>query len=891
MKEDNTPTVTSRRRTPSTKMRLRLQTAKRIKAINSKHKSARARRKEAKHNAQETDPEARVSTAIVPRIKKNRLADPPKATSKFKKRQIGKTWLPTHLWHTKRAHMTKPSEPLWRMAIPLSPTEKSYRPSHRASGGRGAVAWDMSYMATIGCDGVEPALIAMLKAVGFSGDDLWGSKGKRWRKGVRSVSGWAFERDNNKKAITPITVLWRSQENKSSIGSSNDLTVGTIEGEMKHAVSGIANSTSLSNKTKAAKRKILLRVHPSAFHQLWIELFKVASMQHPPVVLEDLRFEIASFEATGPGSTEALCAVLQPAIASDEPMPSSAQTWLKLSGLTNPASLPLGVILSFKTSDPRLTHPRESMTIKTDQVSNDELTDLIMDWPPDNGTVQDDIFSHKARRTASRTLPSQKAVNRRKGLTLPGETPEPQETDPQIPVILLACRPNPSASGAQGTWTVLLPWKCLDPIWRCLMSYSLSSKGTVRFGGLDEKRQIALERNEPWFPGDFPGTEAGKAWERTEAEKRYDVWKRKPPRRRVNYDALKLGNQDKGEHGTAWACDWDFLLGLDMDKYNSHSNVEETSRTTNLTSSEERPSTVESKDTVHGPSEKQTHSSATSAPSVSQLSPGKAKAVLHSSFNTLPASLTNKPQLATIRITLLTRGNPSPCARIYRLPFPSSSGTSFHRSKWLALDPHSDPFTKSKKIRTNWRGDTAAHSAYPDEYADIDAINYRPPNMVPEAIAEVEKKKAELVAKREKFQKQKLEMRARERGRGEADMDRMTAEDREKLMEELMRPSADKDQEELVPQCPGVGDLIGFVTSGGYNLRIGRGTAVGAVWVERVLDGWAKESAEEMRTRRSGADADDETRQAKSLQRERRLCVVRNAGETVGRLGLWEVCE
>ncbi len=882
MKEDNTPTVTARRRTPSTKMRLRLQTAKRIKAINSKYKSARARKKEAKGNAEETDPEARVSTAIVPRIKKNRLADPPKATSKFKKRQIHKTWLPTHLWHAKRAHMTRPSEPIWRMAIPLSPTEKSYRPTHRASGGRGAVAWDMSYMATIGCDGVELALIAMLKAVGFGGDDLWGSKGKRWRKGLRSASGWAFERDNNKRTIAPITVLWRS------VDSSYEHTVGAVASEMKHPMSGNANSMSLSNKTRAAKRRILLRVHPSAFHQLWTELFKVASMQRPPIVLEDLRFEIASLEATGPASTEALCAVLQPTIASGEPMPSSSQMWSKLSGLTNPASLPLGAILNFKISDPRLAHPRKSIAVKTDQVSNDELTDLIMDWPPDNGTVQADIFSHKARRTASGTLPSQKAVNRRKGLTLPGETPEPKETDPHIPVMLLAFRPNSSASGAQGTWTVLLPWKCLDPIWRCLMYYPLSSGGTVRFGGLDETRQIALERNEPWFPGDFPGTEAGKAWERSEAEKRYDIWKRKPPRRRVNYDALKLDNKDKGEHGTPWACDWDYLLGLDLDKYSFLSNVEETSGTTNVASSEERPAadpvTVESKDTIQGPSEKHNHSSATSATSVSQLAPEKAKVVLHSSFNTIPASLANKPQLATIRITLLTRGTPSPCARIYRLPFPSSSGTSSHRSRWLALDPHSEPFTKTKKIKTNWRGDTATHSAYPDEYADLDAINYRPPNMVPEAIAEVEKKKAELMAKREKFQKQKLERRAKERGRGEADIDRMTAGEREKLMEELMRPSADKDQE-LVPQCPGAGDLIGFVTSGGYNLRVGGGTGVGAVWVERVFEGWGMESQE---MQRRGAD---ETSQAKRLNRERRLCVVRNAGETVGRLGLWEVCD
>ena len=42
------------------------------------------------------------------------------------------------------------------------------------------------------------------------------------------------------------------------------------------------------------------------------EILKVAKVQRPPAMVEDLRFEIGSIEVTGPGSTEALTGVLHP---------------------------------------------------------------------------------------------------------------------------------------------------------------------------------------------------------------------------------------------------------------------------------------------------------------------------------------------------------------------------------------------------------------------------------------------------------------------------------------------------------------------------------------------------------------------------------------------------
>lgn len=879
MKDDNTPTVTSRRRTPSARMRLRLETAKRIRAISTKYKSVRARKKAAKQNAAETDPEAHVLPTSIPRIKKNAIVDPPKATSKFQKRQIHKTWLPTHIWHAKRAHMTRPSEPLWRMAIPLSPTEKGYRPSHRASGGRGAIAWDMSYIATIGCEGRESSLIGMLKAVGFGDHDAWGAKGKRWRNGTRSASGWTYERDNEKKAIAPVTVLWAPEVDKSPTKRPQNAVVHAIGTEKEDSHMENTNSARCSEKSGPIKRKLLLRVHPSAFHQLWMEVLKVAKMQHPSISLEDLRFQIASLEIVGPGSTEALCATLNPITPSAASALDSAQTWVRLAGLTNPASLPAGATLTFNISDPRLQHPRKSLPIKTDESSHDELTDLIMDWPPDKASLQADIFSHRARKTASKFLLSQKAINRRKGQAQPGEPPSTKETDPQVPVMLLASRPHASASGAQGKWTILLPWKCLDPVWRCLMYYPLSSGGTPRFGGLDETRQIAFERNVPWFPGDFPGTEAGKAWERTESEKRFNVWNRKPPSRRVNYDSLKLAGGKRGELGKGWACDWEFLLALQAEKSVCSSNREEAHDSSTIPSGETGPAaettTIEDK----APMNQQT-SAATS--SFSQLSPTHASTLLHPSAN-IPTSIPTNPCLATIRITLLTRGTPLPCARIYRLPSPSNPSL---RSKWLSLDRQSSPTTsKTAKVRTNWRNDPRTPFAYPSDHNEIEAIDYRPPNMHPKAVEEWEKKKEKGMGKRERFQTRKkvMEQRRLEDGDGEVGVENMSTEERETLMRELMTPSADRHEQGGGEgfEVPGEEDLIGFVTSGGFNLARGRGMGVGGVWVQRVVQGWVAEGE-------VGAEGEGEG-EAGRMRRERRLCIIRNAGEMVGRLGMWDV--
>ena len=524
MKDDNTPTVNSRTRKIPPHLRLRLERAKDLELINAHIKSKKASKKETKS---EEDGPTQSRPTSQPKFKKNVLNGPPKPSSKFRKRQIHKAWLPTHLYHTKRAHMTPPKEPIWRFAIPMTPTEKSYRSTHRAAGMRGCVAWDMSYMSTIGIDGVEGSLLGVLRALGVPEDQLSAKKGSKWRKGTRHWDGWVRERDATDIWICQIQVIW------CAIPPGNS---STDKG------SSVPSRAATKNK-----RRLFLRVHPSAFLQLWNELLKVAKIQKPSPVVEDLRFEIGSIEITGPGATEALVGALHPMkeiLETEVPETSERsstpeQTWPMLVAVTNPATLPTGALLAFNVSDPRLHHPPRTVKQSLSD-DDDELLQLISTWPVDSTQSSPSLFDRNARLAASRQLPSQKSINRRKSETLPGSYASPLPKDPQIPVMLLASRPG-NGSGNQGSWTILLPWKCVLPVWYSIMYYPMSSGRTPRFGGLREKRQLSFEQSMPWFPGDFPGTRAGQEWECSERNKRKAEWEKRPKGKRIEWSSVDLG--------------------------------------------------------------------------------------------------------------------------------------------------------------------------------------------------------------------------------------------------------------------------------------------------------------------------------------------------------------
>lgn len=751
-------------------MRLRLETSKKLRALGSKKQSQRVDAQAKGHPIVVDVPidvtkvrQEKLKTAAIntrtPRVKKATLASAPVPKAKFRKRQINKTWLPTHMFHAKRARMSPPTDPLWRFAIPMTPTAKCYRPTHRAASERGAIAWDISYMSTLGLEGQQQSIEGVLKAVGVGShpdsEKVWSGKGQKWRNGTRVWEGIVFERESPHSPIAPVVVLW----------------------------SALGNATQDCNNEDrgSRKRKIFIRTHPSAFSQLWEEMVRLSKIAKPQVSVEDLRFQIGSIEVTGPGSTETLLGALWPSPptgGSEHGKSSVESTWQALAGLTNPAGLPAGTMLAFDVQDPRLHHPPRRIKIPDTADDHQKLLELTTSWPVDSAQSTPSIFDRQTRLSASSKLQSQKSINRRRAYAPPGQFPEPAANDPRIPSLLYC---TPTANGKQGKWTVLLPWKCVQPVWYSVMYYPLSTGGQPRFGGITERRQLSFETGTPCFPENFPGTKAGLQWEMHEREKRHAEWKRRPKSKRVSWEAVDLGDGKKGEIGDGWACDWHRLV---HGPGNASQDGTETMLKTNVAGP--------AKHTMGTDGDPSVVSVPAQPLQLSHHSAAEAYALLSSARPMDPDTNTGNP-LANVRIQFLNRGVPQTCARIYRLP---ASAPDDLRRRWLALHP-------SNQAELRHRGPKNSLPRLPKN-APVDVMQQRLAN----AHLNIHKV-------------------------GDSDY----------------------------PVCPSEDDLIGFVTSGNFNLGEGQGTGIGAILLKRVQGDGA----------------------------ESRLCIVRNAGNGVGRLARWDI--
>ena len=695
-------------------------------------------------------------------------------------------------------------------------------------------------MGTIGLEGVEASLLGLLRDIGVEESMLHGKREAKWRRGTRTWEGWIRGRDGERLWISRVGIAWcfnawcaedeegageerqvdEEKEAKQKVGleeQSEDRERTEVDSVGKNAA---------KKENKRPRRKILMRVHPSAFLQTWNEVLKVAKIQRPQVMVEDLRFEIGSIEIIGPGGTEALIGALHP-LHTTEPatredgkdgleddwvdLGSAEEVWPQLAAVTNPAGLPVHAMLGFNISDPRLHYPPRTVPQSSETAAYDTLLELLSSWPPDQTQATPDLFDRTKRLTASRQLASQKAINRRKGDALPGAYPDPSPKDPKIPALLLASRPR--THGGQGTWTLLLPWDCVLPIWYSLMHYPLSIGGNPRFGGLQEKMQVSFEQGMPWFPGDYPGTKAGYQWELLERERKKREWERRPKGKRTEWDSLNLGEERKGEIGLGWACDWERLFQGPPSPASTEAADQSSS------AGQERAAKQAAKSAQTRPQDQQSGQ----APNETTYPP--------LNIHHLPNPLSTNPQykptaLSPVHITLVTTGHPTRNARIYRLP----TNKPEQRAKWLAL---ANPPKPSKRTR---------YSHPPP-----------PANNQPQHARAAQALAARLL-----------------NGNNVAAPSFSS--------ETTTTPLLPKPGEKEYPSVPDELDLIGFVTTGNFNLGEGRCEAIGNVAVARVL----------------GAEDDNEKEKGKEKKKKsdsgRNLCIVREAGQALGRLARWRFC-
>ncbi|KAH6888125.1 ribonucleases P/MRP protein subunit POP1-domain-containing protein [Thelonectria olida] len=751
--DDKTPIVEARKRKPrTTRGRIRAETAKKLKILAARKR--RARETQAKEKGTNDNPPkdlAVIGRKPRPKIRRNGLNEPPTPKAKFRKRQLNKTWLPTHVWHTKRARMTDPKDPLWRFATPLTPNEKLYRPTHRAQGDRGALVWDTSYLSTIGLYGNTIGIERVLKKLGVVNE-----KGRKWRLGSRSWTGCLSRvRDGERRDIGPSTIQWNPEPS--------------------------TNST--TQDPKKTQRQVLLRIHPSAFLELFNELLRLVKMESPRLYIEDLRFEIGSIELTGPASTETLLSVLSPYQSKGHAKSKHGDLFVSLSGLTNSASLPAGAVLGFSVQDPRLRYPPRRLEIVDDPDAQIDLLEKIAAWPAEDNLQPFGLFDRDMRYKAA-CLPSQKSINKRKTDNAPGTPLKATSLDPPIPILLTATRSG-AGKQAQGNWTLLAPWGCILPIWYSIVHVPLTSGSNPRFAGLNQTRQVAFERGLPWFPGDFVGTDAGLEWELEERKKRKRVWDRRPKSKRIEWDSLDLGGGRKGEIGDGHANDFEILFGVDRSRL--------------------EPTLDSTGDEVDAMDIDKDESASTKLESTPSITLNQVSKDFFDKLLTLPSPPTPPSNaILNVRISILGRGIATSCARIYRLPAPPTTPAPSSSAEVPATMPPESSSSSSSlpgDLRAQW-------------LARIPSVNST-------------KNKAS-------------------KGSKAHDLESLKRRIALELIAEPDYPPAPVNQFTIGGHAlvPDVEDLIGFVTTGAYCLAEGRGVAMGSIAVEKVVGDVKKDDKE-----------------------------------------------
>uniref|UniRef100_A0A060T203 ARAD1A03432p n=1 Tax=Blastobotrys adeninivorans TaxID=409370 RepID=A0A060T203_BLAAD len=303
--------------------------------------------------------------------------DPPTGRLSYYKRQKSKVWLPTHVWHAKRAHMVS----RWGFAIAKTPTQKCYRSTHRALAQSGCVAWDTSYMNTVILSGSRQQLIDFfnhtfrvhLPQNCIDGQYVW--------------NGLLY---NAESCIGPATVYW----NPGGSESENHL---------------------------------MLRFHPAMFNSGVKEAITQSGLD-----FQDCRYSIGSISVQGPKSLNALNALLRLSKFSKTNDPRLSNRWDFVGAIATANSIPSGSVIVMETIDPRFSSPKSH---KPSKPTTNQIVDLLESWP-DGLTGPSNIFTPQGRELSYRNQATIKRLHERIRDAGKDEPIPLEKDDPVVPIVV-----------------------------------------------------------------------------------------------------------------------------------------------------------------------------------------------------------------------------------------------------------------------------------------------------------------------------------------------------------------------------------------------------------------------------------------------------------------------
>ncbi|KAL1662437.1 ribonucleases P/MRP protein subunit POP1-domain-containing protein [Schizophyllum commune] len=530
------------------------------------------------------------------RKRRHRVKKGTTTAKEFAKRQRDKSWLETHVWHAKRMIMTN----IWGYRLAVKPTEKSFRPSHRAAM-HGSILHDASYEGPIEVSGpLEILKLALEQCCDCQGPS---PAAPRFADGSRAFNTYIYEFQTYPLAlVSPASIIWQPRN------SIPQKPANKSQGKGKGKAATTVGGTSTPTNPAAEKRTLWLRCHADAFKWVFqilqrsvtfaLDTYNKAHPDEPSqdVEIADLRGELNIFEIMGPQANQVLRGALR-AVPRGEG--EFDQFWASLKDLQTSGAVPRNMIVGFTVDDPRLRFPPKRAK------PDDEAAQSQSPTFPSPALAASIIWDPDVRKKLSVPKYTQKQLDERRAKNLvPGTPLNTLRLDDRVPVLLVQRSVEPLSPSTSGTSSLApsaatsrtssfnrtnsshspLPspstpsqpihgWTLIFPAgWGMAFLPSLVHTGT-RVAGQRERASQSFEAGVPHFPQDVPGDWTTLAqfgshenWWALRALEEQARWERTPPSKRPNW--AKLGT------ASMWMPDWRQVLGIEpMFEYPGHAFV------------------------------------------------------------------------------------------------------------------------------------------------------------------------------------------------------------------------------------------------------------------------------------------------------------------------------
>ncbi|QPG76810.1 hypothetical protein FOA43_004204 [Brettanomyces nanus] len=354
---------------------------------------------------------------------------------KYATRQTKFKWLPTHVWHAKRAKMVK----RWGWNLVNQPTMKCFRKTSRSWRVKGCIAWDTSYFNTIilNCASSDLHAFEILK-------DIYShlSCGKALKTNyISGYKAWEGFIHINEEPVCVGSLLW-------------------IRGELSV--------------------RLVVRFHPSVYELVLNSLLEEVR-PYDAISLHDCRYSIGSITVAGPKALYALQAIIHCPVKKCP----QYQLWKVFSQMNDVNTIPSGSCFSFEIDDPRLWNQHVTPhAFKEANVVLESLCDL-QTGNAVNKDVLDKLFSIEGRINCYKNQQSLKQLGKRRTPERSGKPIPRTDADPTIPICIIK-----HSNG----YNILLPWFWVMPVW-----YQLVHVPHLMIGGMKQMNQFAYEKSQLSF--------------------------------------------------------------------------------------------------------------------------------------------------------------------------------------------------------------------------------------------------------------------------------------------------------------------------------------------------------------------------------------------------------